>query len=114
MEINGKVYQVSISEKETAISGEFRLRTSDEYAPMLAEISEVMSKPLDHYDIHFNGLKYINSTGSSFVAEILKVAKKKQTKVVLWEVSNTLWNLDTISAWKLLWPRTEVHIKNEP
>lgn len=113
MEINTKVYKVSINEKQAAISGEFRLRNSDEYGPMLDEISTLMSKPTDHYDIHFNGLKYINSTGSSFVAEILKVAKKKQKKVVLWEVSSSLWNIDTISAWKILWPRTEVHIKNE-
>jgi len=107
MEIKGENYLVTYNPDTTTITceGSFRLRGSEEYAPIVALLNQVIEQTPETIVLDLQQLQFLNSSGINIFSKfVIKLRKQKNSNLTIKGSQTYPWQGKSLKNFQRLLP----------
>lgn len=91
-------------------NGYFRLRGSEEYAPMMGLLNDIADLGLEKLNMDVSNLEFLNSSGINTLSKfVLRLRKAGSTKLTIVASEQFPWQKKSLRNFQKLLPGTDIH-----
>lgn len=113
MEIKGENYSVTYDSETVTITceGSFRLRGSEEYAPIVELLNDVADEKPATITLNLEQLQFLNSSGINTLSKfVIRLRKQKSTNLVIKGSQEYPWQAKSLKNLKRLLPSLQLEL----
>lgn len=110
-EISESAYSISYDAETATVKcqGYFRLRGSEEYAPLMNLLNNVADLGLEELSLDVSALEFLNSSGINTLSKfVLRVRKVGSTKLNILASEDYPWQKKSLRNFQKLLPGTDI------